>query len=63
MNEIKPPATRVEAGIHVDLAGKQTYGEYLNLDLVLSAHQCQNRLHQVTAHFLDIRQDYLLQMR
>jgi tryptophan 2,3-dioxygenase len=49
MNEIKPPATRVEAGIHVDLAGKQTYGEYLNLDLVLSAQRPLTKEHDELA--------------
>ncbi len=39
MTEPKSPASRVGDDIHVDLAGKLTYGEYLNLDTVLSAQR------------------------
>lgn len=39
MDEPKPSDSRVEAGIHVDLAGRQTYGEYLKLDVLLSAQR------------------------
>lgn len=37
MSQSKVPETRVEAAIHLDLAGRQTYGDYLNLDTLLSA--------------------------
>jgi tryptophan 2,3-dioxygenase len=39
MDSNKIPESRVEAGMHVDLAGQHTYGEYLKLDLLLSAQQ------------------------
>ncbi|MFA6266304.1 MAG: tryptophan 2,3-dioxygenase [Pseudolabrys sp.] len=37
MDEPKAPATRVETDMHVDLAGKLSYGAYLHLDQLLSA--------------------------
>jgi tryptophan 2,3-dioxygenase len=39
MSENNPPITRIETDMHVDLAGRQTYGDYLKLDLLLSAQQ------------------------
>jgi tryptophan 2,3-dioxygenase len=49
MSQAKPPDTRVEAGMHVDLAGKLTYGEYLKLDQVLSAQQPLTKEHDELA--------------
>jgi tryptophan 2,3-dioxygenase len=37
--------SRVEAGIHVDLADRLTYGEYLKLDLLLAAQQPVSQQH------------------
>jgi tryptophan 2,3-dioxygenase len=37
--------SRVEAGMHVDLAGRLTYGEYLKLDLLLAAQQPVSQEH------------------
>jgi len=39
MDSNKIPESRVEPGMHVDLAGRHTYGEYLKLDLLLAAQQ------------------------
>jgi tryptophan 2,3-dioxygenase len=41
--------SRVEAGMHVDLAGGQTYGGYLKLDLLLAAQQPITREHDEVA--------------
>ncbi|MGB6536621.1 MAG: tryptophan 2,3-dioxygenase [Xanthobacteraceae bacterium] len=41
--------SRVEAGMHVDLAGRQTYGGYLKLDLLLAAQQPLTRRHDEVA--------------
>jgi tryptophan 2,3-dioxygenase len=41
--------SRVEAGMHVDLAGRQTYGGYLKLDLLLAAQQPLTRVHDEVA--------------
>jgi tryptophan 2,3-dioxygenase len=41
--------SRVEAGMHVDLAGRQTYGGYLKLDLLLAAQQPLTRQHDEVA--------------
>ena len=49
MSQAKPPGTRVEAGMHVDLEGKRTYGEYLKLDQVLSAQQPLTQEHDELA--------------
>lgn len=49
MNERKPPATRVEAAMHLDLAGKLSYGQYLHLDQVLSAQQPLTKEHDEVA--------------
>lgn len=49
MNEQKPPATRVEADMHLDLAGKLTYAEYLQLDQVLSAQRPLTKEHDEAA--------------
>ena len=32
-----PPASRIGDDIHVDLAGRMTYGDYLQLDTLLAA--------------------------
>jgi tryptophan 2,3-dioxygenase len=37
--------SRVEDGMHVDLAGRLTYGEYLKLDLLLAAQQPVSQEH------------------
>jgi tryptophan 2,3-dioxygenase len=39
MDKTKNPNSRVEPGMHVDLAGRRTYSEYLKLDLLLAAQQ------------------------
>lgn len=49
MDEPRPSDSRVEAGIHVDLAGRQTYGEYLKLDVLLSAQRPLTREHDEVA--------------
>lgn len=49
MNEQKPPATRVESDMHVDLAGKLSYGAYLNLDQLLSAQRPVTQEHDEVA--------------
>jgi len=49
MDEQKPPATRVESAMHVDLAGKLSYGAYLNLDQLLSAQRPVTQEHDEVA--------------
>ncbi len=49
MTDPQPPATRVEADMHVDLAGKQSYGAYLNLDQLLSAQNPVTKEHDEVA--------------
>lgn len=49
MNEPKPPGTRIESDMHVDLAGKLSYGAYLNLDLLLSAQRPITKEHDEVA--------------
>ena len=39
MDPSKTAKTRVESGMHVDLAGRRTYADYLKLDLLLAAQQ------------------------
>jgi tryptophan 2,3-dioxygenase len=39
MDDSKTPTSRVEPGMHVDLAGRRTYADYLKLDLLLAAQQ------------------------
>lgn len=41
--------SRIEAGMHVDLAGRQTYGGYLKLDLLLAAQQPLTQQHDEIA--------------
>jgi tryptophan 2,3-dioxygenase len=41
----KDVESRVEAGMHVDLADRLTYGEYLKLDLLLAAQQPVSQQH------------------
>jgi tryptophan 2,3-dioxygenase len=45
----KAAESRVEAGMHVDLAGRLTYGEYLKLDLLLAAQRPLSREHDELA--------------
>ena len=52
MDSNKIPASRVEAGMHVDLAGQHTYGEYLKLDLLLSAQQPVSLEHDEVAFII-----------
>ncbi len=52
MDSNKIPESRVEAGMHVDLAGQHTYGEYLNLDLLLSAQQPVSQEHDEVAFII-----------
>jgi tryptophan 2,3-dioxygenase len=47
--DTKDSESRVEAGIHVDLAGRLTYGEYLKLDLLLAAQQPISQQHDELA--------------
>jgi tryptophan 2,3-dioxygenase len=50
MTAPKPPHdTRVEADMHVDLAGKLTYADYLHLDQVLSAQKPVTKEHDEVA--------------
>ncbi len=49
MTDQKPPATRVEDDMHVDLAGKQSYGAYLHLDELLSAQRPLTQEHDEVA--------------
>ncbi|AXK82572.1 tryptophan 2,3-dioxygenase [Pseudolabrys taiwanensis] len=49
MDEQKPPATRVESDMHVDLAGKLSYGAYLNLDQLLAAQRPVTQEHDEVA--------------
>jgi tryptophan 2,3-dioxygenase len=49
MNDSKTPKSRVEPGMHVDLAGRRTYAEYLKLDLLLAAQQPVTREHDEVA--------------
>jgi tryptophan 2,3-dioxygenase len=44
--------SRVEAGMHVDLAGRLTYGEYLKLDLLLGAQQPISQQHDELAFII-----------
>jgi tryptophan 2,3-dioxygenase len=44
--------SRVEAGIHVDLADRLTYGEYLKLDLLLAAQQPVSQQHDELAFII-----------
>jgi len=52
MTERKPPATRVEQDMHVDLAGKLSYGAYLQLDRLLSAQQPVTQEHDEVAFII-----------
>jgi tryptophan 2,3-dioxygenase len=49
MDDSKTPKSRVEPGMHVDLAGRRTYAEYLKLDLLLAAQQPVTREHDEVA--------------
>jgi tryptophan 2,3-dioxygenase len=48
----KDVESRVEKGMHVDLAGGLTYGEYLKLDLLLAAQQPVSQQHDELAFIL-----------
>jgi tryptophan 2,3-dioxygenase len=48
----KDAESRVEAGMHVDLAGRLTYGEYLKLDLLLAAQQPVSQQHDELAFII-----------
>jgi tryptophan 2,3-dioxygenase len=48
----KDVESRVEAGMHVDLAGRLTYGEYLKLDLLLAAQQPVSQQHDELAFII-----------
>jgi len=43
------PPSRVEPGMHLDLAGRRTYGDYLKLDVLLSAQQPVSQEHDEVA--------------
>ena len=53
MDDSKSPKSRVksrvEPGMHVDLAGRRTYADYLKLDLLLAAQQPVTREHDEVA--------------
>jgi tryptophan 2,3-dioxygenase len=49
MDDNKTSKSRVEPGMHVDLAGRRTYAEYLKLDLLLAAQQPVTREHDEVA--------------
>jgi tryptophan 2,3-dioxygenase len=48
----KDVESRVEAGMHIDLAGRLTYGEYLKLDLLLAAQQPVSQQHDELAFII-----------
>jgi tryptophan 2,3-dioxygenase len=48
----KIPGSRVEAGMHVDLAGRRTYADYLKLDLLLAAQQPVSPEHDEVAFII-----------
>ncbi len=48
----KIPESRVEAGLHVDLAGRHTYADYLKLNLLLAAQQPISREHDEVAFII-----------
>ena len=52
MDSNKIPESRVEASMHVDLAGQHTYSEYLKLDLLLSAQQPVSLEHDEVAFII-----------
>ena len=52
MDSKKIPESWVEAGMHVDLAGQHTYGEYLKLNLLLSAQQPVSLEHDEVAFII-----------
>jgi tryptophan 2,3-dioxygenase len=49
MTDSKSPDSRVESEMHVDLTGKLNYGDYLNLDMVLSAQRPLTKEHDELA--------------
>jgi tryptophan 2,3-dioxygenase len=49
MDDSKTSKSRVEPGMHVDLAGRRTYAEYLKLHLLLAAQQPVTREHDEVA--------------
>ena len=49
MSSDKASESRVEPGMHVDLAGRQTYGDYLKLDVLLAAQRPLSRQHDELA--------------
>jgi tryptophan 2,3-dioxygenase len=49
MDNDKTRTSRVEAGMHLDLAGRRTYGDYLKLDLLLGAQQPLTKEHDEVA--------------
>jgi tryptophan 2,3-dioxygenase len=48
----KMPDSRVEPGMHIDLAGQRTYGDYLKLDLLLAAQQPVTQEHDEVAFII-----------
>lgn len=48
-DEPKPGNSRVEAEMHLDLAGRQTYGDYLQLDTLLAAQKPLTKEHDELA--------------
>jgi tryptophan 2,3-dioxygenase len=48
----KDVESRVEAGMHVDLADRLTYGQYLKLDLLLAAQQPVSQQHDELAFII-----------
>ncbi len=52
MDNSKTPKSRVEPGMHVDLAGRRSYADYLKLDLLLAAQQPVTREHDEVAFII-----------
>lgn len=52
MNTKKTTKSRVEAGMHVDLAGRRTYSEYLKLDRLFAAQQPVSQEHDEVAFII-----------
>jgi tryptophan 2,3-dioxygenase len=52
MDTNKTTKSRVEAGMHIDLAGRRTYSEYLKLDRLLAAQQPVSQEHDEVAFII-----------
>jgi tryptophan 2,3-dioxygenase len=52
MDTKKTTKSRVEAGMHIDLAGRRTYSEYLKLDRLFAAQQPVSQEHDEVAFII-----------